>query len=87
MTDAIEAFLNSEAGKKAREYLWTSMPAGSSRDDALKSARAFLSSLAESGAMREARGWDHSGSDYWSATTSGASMLPNDFVAFILRRE
>jgi hypothetical protein len=46
---------------------------------------AFLNAAIKAGEAREGRGWDHSGSGYWAATTSGASMLPNDFIALILR--
>jgi hypothetical protein len=46
---------------------------------------AFLNAAIEAGEARKGRGWDHSGSGYWAATTSGASMLPNDFIALILR--
>lgn len=58
------------------------------RRSATKDARAFLSSLAEQGAMREAYGYDgFLGEDNWQTYTSESHVRTRDFPAFILRRE
>lgn len=100
MTDSIEAFLNSDVGKKAVEetaqtlFGWAS--GAEMQSDAMKicretaniALRAFLSSLAESGAMREAYGYDgFLGEDNWQTYTSESHVRTRDFPAFILRRE
>lgn len=87
MTGSIEAFLNSEVGKKAVEAAdeYALNDGGCTSKSFI---RAFLSSLAESGAMREAYGYDgFLGEDNWQTYTSESHVRTRDFPAFILRRE
>jgi hypothetical protein len=87
MTDSIDALLHSEAGKKAVKAAYLAAPTLAFAETR-PALRAFLSSLAEQGAMREAYGYDgFLGEDNWQTYTSESHVRTRDFPAFILRRE